>query len=61
MTAENYNFLNIEDTEERPYFFGLGFPSKFNCNQGFSQENFHDEDQNGSFKTKKLLQNSKIN
>ena len=38
ITPQNYNFLNIEDTEERPYFFGLGLPSRFNCNKGFSEE-----------------------
>jgi hypothetical protein len=36
LTPESYNLLNIEENEERPYFFGMGFPSKFNCNQGFS-------------------------
>ena len=36
MTAESYNLLNIEENEEKPYFFGMGFPSRFNCNQGFS-------------------------
>ena len=62
MTAQNYNLLNIEDTEERPYFFGLGFPSRFNCNQGFSQDNIlvDDSSMNGGFKAKKLFQNSKI-
>jgi glutathione peroxidase-family protein len=36
LTPESYNLLNIEEQEDKPYFFGLGFPSKYNCNQGFS-------------------------
>ena len=35
LTAESYNLLNFEEHEDRPYFFGLGFPSRFNCNSGF--------------------------
>ena len=38
LTAESYNLLNIEENEEKPYFFGLGFPSRFNCNLGFHQD-----------------------
>ena len=43
LTPESYNLLNIEENEDRPYFFGLGFPSRFNCNSGFSVENFADD------------------
>ena len=35
MQADNYNLLNISDSEDHPYFFGLGLASKFNCNYGF--------------------------
>jgi hypothetical protein len=43
MTPQNYNLLNIEDTEERPYFFGLGLPSRFNCNKGFQHDSLIDD------------------
>lgn len=35
LTAEDYNLLNIRDSPEHPYFFGMGLSSKFNCNYGF--------------------------
>ena len=38
MTAESYNLLNISDTPEKPYFFGMGMASRFNCNYGFENQ-----------------------
>ena len=35
LCMEDYNLLNIKHSKERPYFFGLGIPTRFNCNQGF--------------------------
>lgn len=31
----DYNLLNIEQSEDHPYFFGLGMSSRYNCNAGF--------------------------
>jgi len=36
LTPSSYNLLNIKSSEDHPYFFGLGMPSRFNCNHGFN-------------------------
>ena len=38
LVQEDYNLLNIKHTKERPYFFGLGMPSRYNCNYGFGKK-----------------------
>ena len=38
LNIEDYNLLNIRNTKERPYFFGLGIPTKYNCNHGFQKK-----------------------
>lgn len=38
LCMEDYNLLNIKHSKERPYFFGLGIPTRFNCNQGFHKK-----------------------
>jgi hypothetical protein len=38
LQIEDYNLLNIRHTKERPYFFGLGIPTRFNCNHGFQKK-----------------------
>ena len=38
LSIEDYNLLNIKNTKERPYFFGLGIPTRFNCNYGFKSK-----------------------
>ena len=38
LTLQDYNLLNVRNTKERPYFFGLGMPSRFNCNHGFDKK-----------------------
>jgi len=38
LSPESFDLMKIEDTEEHPYFFGMGLPSWFNCNQGFKVE-----------------------
>lgn len=35
LQPKDYDLLNISSSEDRPYFFGLGLSSKFNCNHGF--------------------------
>ena len=35
LSLRDYNLLRFKDSDERPYFFGLGMPSRFNCNHGF--------------------------
>lgn len=35
LSMEDYNLLNIKHSKEHPYFFGLGIPTRFNCNLGF--------------------------
>jgi len=35
---KDYDLFNIKNTKERPYFFGLGMPSRFNCNLGFDSK-----------------------
>ena len=35
LTMHDYRLLCVSDSVERPYFFGLGMPSRFNCNRGF--------------------------
>jgi len=32
MSMEAYNLLNIKHSKDRPYFFGLGIPTRYNCN-----------------------------
>lgn len=34
--VRDYALLNISSNSERPYFFGLGMPSRYNCNKGFA-------------------------
>ena len=31
----DYNLLQIKSTEDRPYFYGLGMPTKYCCHDGF--------------------------
>lgn len=38
LNIEDYNLLNIKHSKDRPYFFGLGIPSRFNCNHGFQKK-----------------------
>lgn len=38
LCMEDYNLLNIKHSKDRPYFFGLGIPSRFNCNYGFHKK-----------------------
>ena len=38
LQIEDYNLLNIKNTKDRPYFFGLGIPTRFNCNYGFQKK-----------------------
>lgn len=35
---DDYNLLNFKHSKDRPYFFGLGIPSRFNCNHGFHKK-----------------------
>ena len=37
LKKEDFNLLNFHDTPDRPYFFGLGTPCRFNCNNGFTK------------------------
>ena len=36
LQPKDYDLLNISSSDDRPYFFGLGLSSKFNCNHGFN-------------------------
>ena len=38
LIKKDYDLFNIKNTKERPYFFGLGMPSRFNCNLGFDSK-----------------------
>ena len=31
----DYNLLRIKSSEDSPYFYGLGMPTKYCCNDGF--------------------------
>jgi|LakMenEpi03Aug12_release.lakeMendotaPanAssembly.Ray.scaffolds.fasta_scaffold4046701_1 hypothetical protein len=35
---KDYDLLNIVHTLNRPYFFGIGIPCKFSCNDGFAKD-----------------------
>lgn len=38
LCMDDYNLLNFKHSKDRPYFFGLGIPSRFNCNHGFHKK-----------------------
>ena len=38
LTPSHYELLNIQDSEDHPYQFGMSIPSKYYCNQGYTQE-----------------------
>ena len=38
LNFSNYDLLNIVHTLSRPYFFGIGIPCKFSCNDGFAKD-----------------------
>jgi len=45
LIKKDYDLLNIKNTKERPYFFGLGMPTRFNCNHGFDSKDDRDFNQ----------------
>jgi hypothetical protein len=42
LIKKDYDLLNIKNTKERPYFFGLGMPGRFNCNFEFDYKDDKD-------------------
>lgn len=38
LCMDDYNLFNFKHSKDKPYFFGLGIPSRFNCNHGFHKK-----------------------